>query len=100
MINRYLRFAAGLMVLALCSLLWVHTLSIAQLRRDIRTLNANNVNLIQLNEALSKGVGDVADKVIEKAEWDKKVAEKIRQLDSDVKDLYARTNQTLPSTVR
>lgn len=73
---------------------------IFNLRQENRVLMTNNVNLINLNRALSEGVGTVTDKLIEKADWDKKVAEKIRQLDADVKELYGRTNKTIPSAVQ
>ena len=74
--------------------------SIVALKQENRVLMTNNVNLLRVNEALSEGVGAIADKLIEKSEWDKKVADKIRQLDGDVKDIYARTNQAVPPTVQ
>lgn len=73
--------------------------SIFELKQENRILMTNNINLIQLNRALSEGVGTVTDKLLEKAEWDKKVAEKIRQLDADVKRLDERTNQIIPAAV-
>ena len=40
------------------------------------------------------------DKIIEKGEWDKKVAEKIRQIDTDMKGLYGQTNQGISGAIR
>lgn len=58
-----------------------------ELKQENRILMTNNVNLIKLNRTLSEGVGMVTDKLLEKAEWDEKVAEKIRQLDASIKKL-------------
>lgn len=70
-----------------------------ELKQENRILMTNNVNLIKLNRTLSEGVGMVTDKLLEKAEWDEKVAEKIRQLDASIKKLNGRTNQVIPATV-
>lgn len=58
----------------------------------IQILSANNLQLIGVNEALSKGVSDVAESMIQKATWDKQVAEKIQELDALVKGVYGKTN--------
>ena len=100
MINRYLRFAACITFLAFSILFWVHSLSIIHLRRDVKQLNENNIKLIRLNEALSKGVGDVADSIIQKSEWDKKVATNIFNLNEKVNQLYGQTNQGISGAVR
>lgn len=77
-----------------------NTRVVNQLQRENRTLMTNNVNLIRLNEALSQGVSDVADTLLKKAEWDKQVAEKIRELDVQVKGFYGQTNQGVSGPVR
>lgn len=44
---------------------------------------------------ITQGINVLAEKMIEKATWDKKVAEKIRELDE-----YVKTNQTVQGTIR
>ena len=73
--------------------------AIARLNQEVQILNENNLQLIRVNEALSKGVSDVAAGLIEKAEWDAKVAAKIRELDALVKGQNVRTNQGISETI-
>jgi len=77
-----------------------NTLIVNRLQRENRVLMTNNVNLVLLNQALSKGVSDIADKLIEKAKWDEQVAAKFREFDSLMKGLYGQTNQEVSGAVR
>ena len=71
-----------------------------QLHLSVKELKRQNQILIEANHTLSEGLSQLADKIIEKGEWDKKVAEKIRELDSAVKTSYGQTNQIIPEAVR
>lgn len=70
------------------------------LEAQVRVLSENNIQLIGVNETLSKGVSNVAESMIQKATWDKQVAEKIQELDALVKGVYGRTNQGISEAVR
>ena len=75
-------------------------MEIAKLKQDLRILNMNNVQLIQLNEYLSEKMGKMANVLTEKSKWDKQVAEKIRELDTFKKEvIYESTNQNVPHTI-
>ena len=75
-------FAIFLVFLALLFVDYTNFMAITKLTHEVRVLGTNNIQLILLNEYLSERIGDMADIIIEKAEWDKKVAEKIRELES------------------
>lgn len=77
-----------------------HTRQLKTLEAQVRVLSENNVQLIGVNETLSKGVSDVAESMIQKSVWDKQVADKMRELNALVKEVYGNTNQGIPKTVR
>jgi len=90
----------AIMIVILVGMVGVHARQLKTLEAQVRVLSENNVQLIGVNEILSKGVSNVAESMIQKATWDKQVAGKIQELDALVKGVYGRTNQTIPEAVR
>ena len=78
--------ALFLIFLALLFVDYSNSMAITKLTYEVRVLGTNNIQLIQLNEYLSERIGDMADIIIEKAEWDKQVAERLRE-----QELFNRT---------
>lgn len=90
---------SAFMLILLVVMVGRHTRQLKLHESQIQILNQNNSQLIVVNEVLSKGVSDVAQSMIEKADWDKKVSEKIRELDGMIKAIYGKTNQTLSNPI-
>ena len=90
----------AIMIVILVGMVGLHTRQLKTLEAQVRVLSENNVQLIGVNEVLSKGVSNVAESMIQKATWDKQVAGKIQELDALVKGVYGRTNQAIPEAVR
>ena len=78
----------------------IHTSQLKKMEARVRIISENNIQLIGVNEALSKGVSDIAGKMIEQSYWDKDVSQKIKELNALVKGVYGKTNQRISKTVR
>lgn len=63
---------------------YINFKAIAELKKQNQILQQNGGQLITVNTYLSENLGKFSDVIKAKSEWDKEVAAKIRELDSNV----------------